>query len=423
MALNDKEIITYDDSGFRIEYASFNSCILLDWENVKWKPKNIEKYVLYVLEPVGNKKNVFNGANPLIKRVLTQPRALVRISSAIERDRLSGRNIGFFVGAIEKGKSEPSWKPSSWKQAKAGYSKTPNIWVERYRDDAVTFTEDSFPSLADVLSNYERKNLRSVKSFSIKSLLRDVTEVHWAFEEVPSETRMLVADANNQLKNYSAYVHGKKSVLFLPSNMDEIVGILKKAEMRTAKKASKEKSKSADMSKSVNLSKSVDPIKRQMAAIEELVIMLSEKEMDSLIVKLKDCKIGKRSVEKFERAYMKQSKKGVIKKQSKKDVISRIICAILLATAWSSWHCYRVGICDTKKFYWDPVSGNENYELSVVEFGERKVYSGTDTTCIDKYENWGWYLLEKGDWSAFFEFLTATEVIPLNGMGRELIDI
>ena len=170
MSLNNKENITYNDDGFNVTSEKFNSCIHLDWSEVKWKPKNIEKYVLYVLESVANQKNVFDGAKPLIERVVTEPRAMVKINNVNLRKRLDDHCIGFFVGAIEKGKSEPSWKPSSWKQAKIWYSITPNIWVDYL--DGIKLSEETIIPFDDFFMKYKKVVLKNNQSLSIKDLLR-----------------------------------------------------------------------------------------------------------------------------------------------------------------------------------------------------------------------------------------------------------
>ena len=225
MGLSNRENITYSDKGFSVTLQDFNNLIYLDWSEIKWNPKNIEKYVLYVLKPADNKKNIFDGENPLIKQIVTEPRAMVKISNVNLRESLNGGNIGFFVGAIEKGKSEPSNKPSSWKQAKVKYTKSPNIWTKLV--DGINLESCSACSIEEFLANY-RSNLLLGK---LQNFIKKNKVVMGFFGETP-EKRMTQEEFAAKLEDYNVYTSGKTfsgnySVLLLPKTMEKLIDDLK----------------------------------------------------------------------------------------------------------------------------------------------------------------------------------------------------
>ena len=214
MGLSKQEVITSNE--FSASAISFNSLIYLDWSNVKWKKKNIEKYVLYVLEPIANKKNTFDGAKPLIRRVLTNDYAMVQITNPTERKRLNGHNIGFFVGAIAKGEKEPGKPASNWRQAKTNYTTPPDIWTGSV--DGIDLSSCSACSFKEFLANYKK----TLNAKDITELLRE-KDVIWGFRDESPETRMTIDEANAKLKDFDVYSYGKKNVILLPKAMGKVI--------------------------------------------------------------------------------------------------------------------------------------------------------------------------------------------------------
>ena len=401
MGLSKRENITYNDTGFSVMSESFNSCIHLDWSGVKWKTKNIEKYVLYVLEPVDSKKNIFDGEKPLIKQIVTKPRAMVSISNLRERNRLNGRNIGFFVGAIEKGKSEPSSKSSSWKQAKIGYSKTPNIWVDYL--DGIKLSEDTLVPFDDFFLKYKKVVLKNNQSLSIKDLLKAKT-VQWAFFEEPFATGMTVDEANKELKKYTAYAKGNDSIVVLPSEMDDVLKALEEAASKKDKEEAKEKGLQSfiDTLSAEKIKKISDKFLKTRYALR----YGRPKTLNDLLQKILKSKLPAQST---------------FPAKAKKSTAINVIVAIIVGTAWTSMKCYRVSSCELPKISWDPVSGNGKYVLSEVYGRDRTVYSGTETTCIDRTKCIGCYLLVKNSWEAYF--MLEPKVVSFLGRGAALVDL
>ena len=216
MGLSNRENITYSDKGFSVTLQDFNNLIYLDWSEIKWNPKNIEKYVLYVLEPVDNKKNIFDGEKPLIKQIVTEPRAMVKISNVNLRESLNGGNIGFFVGAIEKGKTSVSGKTSNWKQAKVKYIRSPNIWTKFV--DGINLEQGSACSLKEFLANYKRSTgIGSIRDIAKRK------DVLWGFFDETPEKRMTLDEAIAKLAESIVYVSGKNSVIMLPKTMRDFI--------------------------------------------------------------------------------------------------------------------------------------------------------------------------------------------------------
>lgn len=401
MSLNNKENITYNDDGFNVTSEKFNSCIHLDWSEVKWKPKNIEKYVLYVLESVANQKNVFDGAKPLIERVVTEPRAMVKINNVNLRKRLDDHCIVFFVGAIEKGKSEPSWKPSSWKQAKIWYSITPNIWVDYL--DGIKLSEETIIPFDDFFMKYKKVVLKNNQSLSIKDLLR-AKSVQWAFYEEPFAKGMTVDEANKELKKYTAYSKGNDSIVVLPSEMEELLKVLE------------------------SVASNKDKVEAREKGLQSFVDKLSLEKIKNLADKLSRTRYAQRyGRHKTLNDLLKKILKSKLPAQSSfpakatKNTAINVIVAILVGTAWTSMKCYRVSSCELPKISWDPVPGNGKYELTEVYERDRKVYSGTETTCIDREKCYGCYLLVKNDWEAYF--VLKPKVVPFFGMNAALVEL
>ena len=218
MGLSKQEVITTNE--FSVNALSFNSLIYLDWSDVKWKKKNIEKYVLYVLEPIANKKNTFDGAKPLLMQILTKNCAIVQLTNPTERKRLNGRNVGFFVGAIAKGEKEPGNLPSNWKQAKTSYTTPPDVWTGGV--DGINLSSCSACSFEDFLANYKK----AINTKDITGLLRE-KNVIWGFRGDTPETRMTVDEANAKLKDFVMYSYGKKDVILLPKAMEKVIEDLK----------------------------------------------------------------------------------------------------------------------------------------------------------------------------------------------------
>ena len=401
MSLNKRETISYNDTGFSVMSESFNSCIHLDWSGVKWKTKNIEKYVLYVLEPVDNKKNIFDGEKPLIKQIVTTSRAMVSISNLRERNRLNGHYIGFFVGAIEKGKSEPSWKPSSWKQAKIGYSITPNIWVDYL--DGIKLSEETIIPFDDFFMKYKKVVLKNNQSLSIKDLLR-AKSVQWAFYEEPFAKGMTVDEANKELKKYTAYSKGNDSIVVLPSEMEELLRVLE------------------------SVASNKDKVEAREKGLQSFVDKLSLEKTKKLADKLLRTRYAQRyGRHKTLNDLLKKILKSKLPAQSTfpakatKNTAINVIAAILVGTAWTSMKCYRVSSCELPKISWDPVSGNGKYVLSEVYGRDRTVYSGTETTCIDRTKCIGCYLLVKNSWEAYF--MLEPKVVSFLGRSAALVDL
>ena len=400
--MNSKENITYNDDGFNVVDEKFNSCIRLDWSGVKWKPKNIEKYVLYVLEPVANKKNVFDGAKPLIERVVTEPRAMVKINNVNLRKRLDDHCIGFFVGAIEKGKSEPSWKPSSWKQAKIWYSITPNIWVDYL--DGIKLSEETIIPFDDFFLKYKKVVPRNNQGLSIKDLLK-AKSVQWAFFEEPFAKKMTIDEANIELKKYTAYAKGNDSIVVLPSEMDELLRMLEAA------------------------GSNKDKVEAKGKGFQTFIDKLSAEK----IKKLSDKLLRTRYAQRYGRPktlndLLKRILKSKFPAQSKfpakstKNTAINVIVAILVGTAWTSMKCYRVSSCELPKISWDPFPGKGKYELSEVYGRTRTVYSGTETTCIDREECIGCYLLVKNDLEVYF-YLASRFAVPFEGSSYTVVEL
>lgn len=356
MGLSNRENITYSDKGFSVTLQDFNNLIYLDWSEIKWNPKNIEKYVLYVLKPADNKKNIFDGENPLIKQIVTEPRAMVKISNVNLRESLNGGNIGFFVGAIEKGKSEPSNKPSSWKQAKVKYTKSPNIWTKLV--DGINLESCSACSIEEFLANY-RSNLLLGK---LQNFIKKNKVVMGFFGETP-EKRMTQEEFAAKLEDYNVYTSGKTfsgnySVLLLPKTMEKLIDDLK-SQYEILSRSQSDDNRHFPRDFSIDISK---------------------------------YKFLKNS------EYLKALKKNLSLKQLKS-----IDFNLIEFVFWKQIKFYKPSFCSMLQISWD--YGKDNWIR--VECHEsntpRIIYEGNgETMCLDKYFDGFIYVVTGQQWSAVF---------------------
>ena len=340
MSLNKKEYITYDDEGFSVRSLDFNNLIYINWSEVEWKPKNIEKYVLYVLETTDSKKNIFDGEKPLYLQVVTKPYALVKISNVNLAKRLNGYNIGFFVGAIEKGKSEPSWKPSSWKQAKIKFTMSPNIWTNYV--DGVDVERVSVCSLSDFLANYKR----SVKPGSVKDFIKE-KNVAWGFWGEMPEKRMTLDEVAAKFAECDVYTSEKKTDILLPKTMRELIDSLIKYQKRPKDQSSPKK----------GVDDKID--------ISKYIFLKALKNIPSI-------------------------------KRFKNNEI-----ALIEFIFWKQIKFYRPKICKILQISWDGGCGPFSVECYDSD-PPREVYKGSGKTCIDKYFDWNIYGIRGRQWYASF---------------------
>lgn len=363
MGLDKRETITYNDKGFSATMHEFNNLIYLDWSNVKWKPKNIERYLLYVLEPVDSKKNIFDGAKPMIQRVVTEPYAMVKISNLREQSRLFNRNIGFFVGAIEKGKTSVSGKTSNWKQAKVKYIRSPNIWTKFV--DGINLEQGSACSLKEFLANYKRSTgIGSIRDIAKRK------DVLWGFFDETPEKRMTLDEAIAKLAESIVYVSGKNSVIMLPKTMRDFIDEL--------------------MSQKDN--------------------QPSPRDNQQFIIDISKYKFLKNSES------LKALKKNLSIKQFKNNNFLEVLF-------WRRIKFYKPNICTMLQIGWDYDVAPFSVDCCESD-PPREVYKGYDKTCIDKYFDWNVYRVKGKEWQASFVVTSDGEPYPVGeNQAAEMVDL